>query len=190
MDRQASDYLADVERVLRGLPLDRVRALAERLAEAYRRDQQIFAFGNGGSSATAAHLIEDLAKCIDYGPGRPRFRAIALCTSVALITAWANDTAYEHVFAEQLRNLVRAGDVVIAISGSGNSPNVLRAIELANEAGAHTIGLTGFDGGALRSVAREAIVVPCHNMQQVEDAHLVICHLVFCLLRDNDPESE
>jgi D-sedoheptulose 7-phosphate isomerase len=104
-----------------------------------------------------------------------------------MITAWANDTAYENIFSEQLRNLVRPGDVVVGISGSGNSPNVLRAIELANEAGAHTIGLAGFDGGDLASLAREALVVPCHNMQQVEDVHMVVCHLVFCLLRDNDP---
>lgn len=187
-DRQAADYLDDVQHLLRELPADQIRGMAERLAEAYRRDRQVFAFGNGGSCATATHFMEDLAKCIDYGPGRQRFRAISLCTNVPLITAWANDTAYENVFAEQLRNLVRAGDVVIGISGSGNSLNVLNAIRLANEVGANTIGLTGFDGGALRSLAREAIVVPCHNMQQVEDAHLVICHLVFCLLRDNDPE--
>jgi D-sedoheptulose 7-phosphate isomerase len=188
-DRQVTDYLGDVEGLLRELPVGQIITLVERLAEGYRHDQQIFAFGNGGSAATATHFMEDLAKSIDYGPGRRRFRAISLCANVPLITAWANDTAYENIFAEQLRNLVRAGDVVIGISGSGNSPNVVNAIRLANELGAHTVGLSGFDGGALRSVAREAIVVPCHNMQQVEDVHLVICHLTFCLLRDRDPEG-
>jgi len=188
-DRQVTDYLGDVEGLLRELQVGQILTLVERLAEGYRHDQQIFAFGNGGSAATATHFMEDLAKCIDYGPSRRRFRAISLCANVPLITAWANDTAYDNIFAEQLRNLVRAGDVVIGISGSGNSPNVVNAIRLANELGAHTVGLTGFDGGALRSVAREAIVVPCHNMQQVEDVHLVVCHLVFCLLRDRDPEA-
>jgi D-sedoheptulose 7-phosphate isomerase len=186
-DRSIADYQETVARLVRELPAERIRGLAERLADAYRRDAQVFAFGNGGSGATATHFIEDLAKCIDYGPGRRRFRAISLSTNIAVITAWANDTAYENVFAEQLRNLVRAGDLVVGISGSGNSPNVLRAIGLANDVGAHTIGLTGFDGGALRGLAREAIVVPCHNMQQVEDVHLVICHLAFCLVRDGDP---
>jgi D-sedoheptulose 7-phosphate isomerase len=186
-DRSIADYQETVARLVRELPAERIRGLAERLADAYRRDAQVFAFGNGGSGATATHFIEDLAKCIDYGPGRRRFRAISLSTNIAVITAWANDTAYENVFAEQLRNLVRAGDLVVGISGSGNSPNVLRAIGLANDVGAHTIGLTGFDGGALRGLAREAIVVPCHNMQQVEDVHLVICHLACCLVRDGDP---
>ena len=177
-------YLETTADLIRGLPADQIAAIAHRLWQAYLQDRQIFAFGNGGSSAAASHFIEDLCKCIDYGPDQRRYRALALTDSVSLITAWANDTDYERIFAEQLRNWVRPGDVVVAISGSGNSPNVLRGVELANEREAYTIGLCGMGGGKLSALAQAAIVVPSNNMQQIEDAHLAICHLLFCCLRD------
>jgi len=177
-------YLETTAGLIGELSDEHIAAVARRLWQAYLEDHQIFAFGNGGSSAAASHLVEDLCKCIDYGPEQRRYRALALTDSVALITAWANDTDYDQIFAEQLRNWVRPGDVVVAISGSGNSPNVLRGVELANRVGAHTIGLTGMGGGQLKDLAHDAIVVPSSNMQQIEDAHLVICHLIFCCLRD------
>jgi len=179
-------YLQQVGRIVDQLPPDAIGDIAEVIFDAYRRGRHVFAFGNGGSSACASHFIEDVAKGIDYGAGRPRYRALALTESVPLITAWANDTTYDNVFAEQLRNFVEPGDIAIGISASGNSPNVLRAFELAKQVGATTIGLTGYDGGQLRRIADRCIVVPCDNMQQIEDLHLIICHLIFVCLRDTE----
>jgi len=175
-----------VRRIIGELPQNAIGGIADVIYEAYTRNRHVFAFGNGGSSACASHFIEDVAKGIDYGPGQPRYRALALTDSVALITAWANDTAYENVFVEQLRNFVEAGDVAIGISASGNSPNVLRAVELAKEVGASTVGLTGYDGGKLAKMADRAIIVRSDNMQKIEDVHLVICHLLYVCLRDRE----
>jgi D-sedoheptulose 7-phosphate isomerase len=184
--QRISGYLEDVRRIIAELPQDAISRIADVIYEAYHRGRHIFAFGNGGSSACASHFIEDVAKGIDYGPNRPRYRALALTDSVALITAWANDTTYENIFAEQLRNFVERGDVAIGISASGNSANVLRAIELAKACGAATVGLTGYDGGRLAQIADHAIIVPSDNMQKIEDAHLIICHLVYVCLRDRE----
>jgi D-sedoheptulose 7-phosphate isomerase len=118
-------------------------------------------------------------------PDAPRFRAVALTDNIPAMLAWANDSSYEDVFVEQLKNHVEAGDVVIGISGSGNSENVLKAIDYANGAGAVTIGLSGFDGGKLAKLAKVAYVVPSNCMQQVEDIHLVIEHLISIALRDS-----
>ena len=184
--QRISSYLEDVRRIIAELPQDAIGAIADVIYDAYQRGRHVFAFGNGGSSACASHFIEDIAKGIDYGPNRPRYRALALTDSVALITAWANDTAYESIFAEQLRNFVEPGDVAIGISASGNSANVLRAIELAKATGAATVGLTGYDGGKLAKIADRAIIVPSDNMQKIEDVHLVICHLIYVCLRDRE----
>jgi D-sedoheptulose 7-phosphate isomerase len=178
-------YLRTVSDLLAAIPRDTIRRMADAIWEAYRNGRMIFAFGNGGSSACASHFIEDVAKGIDYGPGAPRYRALALTDSVALITAWANDSSYDDVFAEQLRNFVEPGDVALGISASGNSRNVLRALELANQAGAATLGLTGYDGGRLKGLVKEAVIVPSENMQQIEDVHLVLCHLIYVCLRDD-----
>jgi D-sedoheptulose 7-phosphate isomerase len=184
--QRISSYLEDVRRIIAELPQDAISQIADVIYGAYQRGRYVFAFGNGGSSACASHFIEDVAKGIDYGADRPRYRALALTDSVPLITAWANDTAYENVFAEQLRNFVEPGDVAIGISASGNSPNVLRAVELAKEVGASTVGLTGYDGGKLAKLAHRAIVVRSDNMQKIEDVHLVICHLLYVCLRDRE----
>jgi len=182
-------YLQEIRRIIADLPGDAIGEIADLIYDAYKHGRHIFACGNGGSSACASHFIEDVAKGIDYGPGRPRYRALALTDSVALITAWANDNSYEDVFAEQLRNFVEPGDVVIGISASGNSPNVLRAAELAQQAGAAAVGLTGYDGGRLAQIADRAIIVPSRNMQQIEDVHLVICHLIYVCLRDTEAQA-
>ncbi|HHH41380.1 MAG TPA: SIS domain-containing protein, partial [Chloroflexi bacterium] len=117
-------------------------------------------------------------------PGLRRFRVVPLTDNVPLITAWANDVDYEWIFAEQLRNLVRPGDLVIGISGSGNSPNVLNAIALAREMGATTVGLTGGDGGKLALMADIVVIAPSDTMEQIEDAHLVLEHLICTTLRE------
>ena len=185
----ADSYLDQVSAAIDKLSVDRIRRIADLIWNAHEKDRTIFAFGNGGSSATASHFIEDLAKGVDFGPKRRKFRALALTDSVALITAWANDTDFENIFAEQLRNFVQAGDVVMGISASGNSPNVLRGLELANQHGAITIALTGYQGGKAKDLAQETMVVPSDNMQQIEDLHLIICHQIFSYLRDRAASS-
>jgi len=176
-------YLEQVAELIGRAPRQAVRDAADRLWQAYLDDAQIFACGNGGSSATASHLAEDLAKGIEVPAGTRRFRVISLVDSVPMLTAYANDAGYEHVFAEPLRNLVRPGDVLVAISGSGRSANVLRAMAAAREAKAGVIALTGRDGGEMQGLADICVVVPADNMQQIEDVHLVIAHAIYLELK-------
>lgn len=171
-------YLDEVSRLVAELPAERIGRIVDRLLAAYDDGKQLLLLGNGGSAATASHLMNDFQKCI-YLTGRKPFRALALTDSVSLLTAWANDTAYEHVFAEQVRTWAGPGDILIAISGSGNSPNVLSAVQVARECGAWTLGLAGFGGGKLAGLVDECITVPCDNMQRIEDVHMVIGHLLF-----------
>ena len=178
-----SDYIEEVAGLLQQMPRGPLKAIADCLWQAYCADAQIFACGNGGSSATASHFIEDLSKGVDLPPGRPRFRAISLVDSVPILTAYANDVGYEEVFSEPLRNLVRPGDVLLVISGSGRSENVLRAMDVARQAGAAVVGLAGRDGGEMLSRADICLVVPAESMQQIEDAHLVIAHAVYLDLK-------
>jgi D-sedoheptulose 7-phosphate isomerase len=138
--------------------------------------------GNGGSAATASHFACDLSKGT-LMPGRPRFRVIALTDNMALFSAYANDYGYDSVFAQQLASIMRPGDVVVGISGSGNSPNVISAIELANKMQATTIGLTGFEGGKLSSLVDICVLVPNHCMEQIEDIHLMLEHTICTCLR-------
>src|SRR5437763_11321686 len=152
-------YLDEVSALIAALPVERVDRIVERLLDAYDEGRQLFLLGNGGSAATASHLLADFQKCIYMAGGRT-FRALAVTDSVPLITAWANDTHFDNVFAEQLRPWVQPGDLVIAISGSGNSPNVLRAVQVARELGARVLRLAGFQGGQLKEIADECIVVP------------------------------
>jgi D-sedoheptulose 7-phosphate isomerase len=153
------------------------------LLEARQAGRTIFFFGNGGSASTASHFVCDIGKATIRGDGK-RFRCIALVDSVESVTAWANDAEYAKVFSEQLRGLAVAGDVAVGISGSGNSPNVLKAMELAHTLGLRTIGLTGMGGGKLKGLAEIPMVVPSTSMQHIEDVHLLICHLLTAYLRD------
>jgi D-sedoheptulose 7-phosphate isomerase len=171
-------YMSDVSRLVAELPVEWISGTVDRLLQAYEEGKQLLLLGNGGSAATASHLVNDFQKCIYLTGGRP-FRALAVTDSVPLITAWANDTSYENVFAEQVRTWAQPGDVVIAITGSGNSPNVLRAVQVARECGAFTIGLTGYEGGKLKELVDDCLVVPCENMQRIEDVHMVVGHLLF-----------
>lgn len=148
----------------------------------------IFFFGNGGSASTASHFVVDIGKATVRGEGR-RFRCVALVDNVESLTAWANDTDYSKVFSEQLIGLAKKGDVAVGISGSGNSPNVLKAMEAARGLGISTIGLTGLGGGKLKEIVDVPVVVPSNSMQHVEDVHLLICHLLTAYLRDEAPPS-
>jgi D-sedoheptulose 7-phosphate isomerase len=163
-------------------PVDTLVSAVELLLDCYRRGSTIFILGNGGSAATASHFACDLAKGTQV-PSLPAFRAVALSDNVPLLTAWANDTNYDRVFAEQLATLVRPADVVVAISASGNSPNVLEAARVAQQSEALVIALTGQSGGQLYQLADLTIRVPAQLIEQVEDAHLVIAHSLSVVLR-------
>lgn len=176
-------YLNEVVEMIRGLPRKDIRRMVEAVREAREQNRQLFLLGNGGSAATASHMACDLAKTSSM-PGVKRIRAIALTDNVPLITAWGNDASYENVFAEQLANLVQPGDLVIALSGSGNSPNVLRAVKVAKDVGARTVGLTGHPGGKLKGMVDISVVVPSRRIEQAEDAHLILDHLVSVALRE------
>ena len=171
----ADGYLTYLAEVLAQIDRREVAAFADALLDARRRDARIFFIGNGGSAATASHWVNDLTRWRDQP-----FRALSLTENVAVLTAYGNDFGYEQVFIRQLQTLMAPGDVVVAISASGNSPNILLAIDYANENGAVTVGLTGFDGGRLREVAQLAIHVPTDRGEYgpVEDAHHVLNHLV------------
>jgi D-sedoheptulose 7-phosphate isomerase len=179
----AERYSAGLLDTLKRVPFEQVNRAVAVLVEAYRNERAIFLFGNGGSASLASHLACDLGKGTACD-GTSRLRVLALTDNIPLITAWANDTRYEEIFAEQLRNFVRSGDVVVAISGSGNSPNVLSGLAAAKEHGAFRIVLTGFTGGKAAGLADLAIVVPSNDMQYIEDAHLTIAHSIFRAVRD------
>jgi len=166
------------------LPFDAIEQAIQELLRSYERGKRIFLFGNGGSAALASHFACDLGKgTILGGNCKKRFRVLALTDNLPLMTAWANDSGYESVFAEQLRNLVAPGDIALAISGSGNSPNVLRALEVARDAGAFNIGLTGFRGGLMKRLCDLCIIIPSENMQIIEDLHLSVAHAIFSVIR-------
>jgi len=180
----APQYFKMFEQVIARLPHSAIEQAATELLLAYEENRTIFLFGNGGSAALASHFACDLGKgTITNGECQKRFRVLALTDNLPLMTAWANDSCYEDVFAEQLRNFVQAGDLAFAVSGSGNSPNVLRALEVARKAGAFNIGLTGFCGGKMKSLCSLCIVIPSENMQIIEDLHLSVTHAIFSVVR-------
>ena len=171
------DYRTKLLRVLDAVELPRVEEAIAVLTRAREEDRQIFVCGNGGSAATANHFACDMVKGASYGRDK-RFRIMALSEQIPTLTAYANDVGYEHVFAEQLKNFAQAGDVVMALSGSGNSPNVIQAVEVANARGCYTIGLSGRDGGRLAPLAKLSLHVKEDHMGRIEDAHLMICHMI------------
>jgi D-sedoheptulose 7-phosphate isomerase len=178
-----TDYLAGVQRLIAQVPEEKIERLANLLEEAWRENRRVLLMGNGGSSATASHIVNDLQKCIYLDSGKP-LKALCLSDNTPLLMAWGNDTEYANVFAPQVECWAEPGDLVIGISGSGNSPNVLRGIETANRKGAHTFGLAGFRGGELAKMARECIIIESDSMQQIEDLHMILLHVVFVVLRE------
>jgi D-sedoheptulose 7-phosphate isomerase len=178
-------YFAKSSTAATDLPFANMERVAELLYRAYETGRRVFLFGNGGSAALASHFACDLAKGTTL-PDRltKRFQALSLADNLAVITAWANDTSYDQVFAEQLRNFAQPGDVAFGISGSGRSTNVLLALHQAREAGAVTVGLSGYEGGKMPDVCDICIVIPSNNMQIIEDLHLAVTHALFTIVRD------
>jgi D-sedoheptulose 7-phosphate isomerase len=182
-------YLERLRTALEALPSDQLGELGEMLYRAYRNEKQVFTLGNGGSASTASHMAADLAKNT-IGPNMRRFRVTSLNDNTAILTALANDLGYENVFREQLENLIRPGDLLIAISASGNSANVLNALRYAQRQCAQTACLLGFDGGDAARIGDLAIVVPSDHYGVVEDVHLIINHILVDYFKSRLAEEE
>ena len=179
---RAAHYLAGTREVLANLDADLIDQIAEQIWQTYKNGRTVYLFGNGGSAALASHIACDLAKGTMTN-GQRRMRAVSLNDNVALMTAWANDSNYSEIFAEQLHEVVEAGDLVLAISSSGNSPNVVRGLEVARKAGATCVALSGFKGGRVKDLCDLCLVVPSDSVQHIEDAHLGVTHAIFVAIR-------
>ncbi len=171
------EYKKQLIETIETIDTDKVSRAIELFRAARAEGRRIFVCGNGGSASTASHFACDMVKGASFQ--RPlRFRIMALTDQLPTITAYANDVSYDAVFVEQLKNFAEPGDLFMGISGSGNSPNVLRAIEYARERGLRTIALTGRDGGKLGPLAELNIQVPAPHMGRIEDAHMIVCHMI------------
>lgn len=175
-------YISEIGNTLEELPIDNIARIIDVLNRTRSVGKKVFIFGNGGSAATASHFACDLSKGA-ISKKKPRIRAITLTDNTPLLSAWANDTSYENIFAEQLENLIESGDTAIGISVSGNSQNVLNGIKLAKAKGATTIGFIGFNECKLEKMVDIGIIVPTYNVEQVEDIHLLLMHVITTCLR-------
>lgn len=170
------DYIKAQKATLDSIPADGVAQLVEKMRVAWREDRQIFVFGNGGSAANASHFATDLGKGASDKLGKP-FRVLSLNDNVSWMTALGNDYAYDEVFVRQLRNYGKPGDLVLTMSVSGNSPNLVKAFEWAKQNGLNTVALVGAKRGRLAEIAGQVIVVNDTHYGRVEDAHMGICHM-------------
>jgi D-sedoheptulose 7-phosphate isomerase len=178
-------YKAELTCTIELIDTESVARAVEWLKQARANRRNIFVCGNGGSASTASHFACDIVKGGSY-QREQRFKIMALTDSLPTLTAYSNDVGYDCVFAEQLKNFAAKGDVVVCISGSGNSPNVIAAMEYANSIGCRTIALTGRDGGKLGALAQLHISVPVWHMGRIEDAHMTICHIIAYHFMEND----
>ena len=180
-----NDYLAQEYNILRDLKRQEqvITLLVDEIVSTSIQGRKAILFGNGGSASTASHIVCDLAKGATI-PGKTKVKAICLTDNIPMVTAWANDADYESIFAQQLEVYYEPGDLVIAISGSGNSPNVLKGVNVAKDKGAVCFGLCGFHGGKLAKLANHAIIISGENIQQAEDFHLIVLHLVFLMVAE------
>ena len=175
----AKDYLDRVCREIQRLDLEQIETLSGLIEDAYHAGRFVFICGNGGSGANASHLCEDLAKCTlrDFEKQK-RLKVLSLTDNTAGIMAWANDEGYDRIFVEQLKNLASPGDLLLAISGSGNSPNILKAVDWANAHGMTTVGITGFQGGKLKTLAHHNLHADVDDMGMAETLHVVVFHWI------------
>ena len=176
-------YFQTLSRTIPQLPFASIQQIISVIMQAFEDDHTIFVFGNGGSAATASHIVCDLSKGTIGGSDAPRLKVMAFTDNVPLLTAWANDAGYDQIFSQQVRNFVRPGDVVLAISGSGNSPSVIQALKTARDLGATTLGMAGFQGGEMKAFCDICAVVPSDNIQVVEDLHHAIAHAILTAVR-------
>lgn len=181
--KYTKEYLTELKMALDVLPWGKLEEIVGILEQARNEGKHVFVFGNGGSASTASHFANDLSKGT-IANDQSRFKAISLTDNIPVMLAWGNDSCFSDIFVEQLKNLLDKGDVVVGISGSGNSENVLKAIEYANNNKATTIGLTGIGGGELKTLAQHAIVVESDHMGKVEDTHMILVHLISYYFKD------
>lgn len=181
---QIQNYISTLQQTMSQLPQSLISEVIHVLQHARMQGNQVFIMGNGGSASTASHFVCDLAKNTRYD-GLPHFRAIGLADNMEIFSAYGNDEGYESVFSQQLINLVNAGDVVIAISASGNSMNVVNAVVEAQKHSATTIGFTGFDGGRVGKLVDIHIHVDSEIIEHVEDIHLMLEHMIVRTIKDN-----
>ncbi len=175
------DYIEQVKKEMDSINPEDVKRIVDVLFNAWKDGKQVFIFGNGGSAATASHFACDIAKGTlqkVYDHTERRFKVVSLTDNVALMTAFSNDLSYEDVFAQQLNHYVNEGDVVIALTGSGNSPNVIKAVDLAKKFKAKTIAFLGFDGGKLKNIVDHHIHVKSNHYGRIEDCHDMLHHLI------------
>ncbi len=178
-------YLQAVQATINNLDPEVIASFATHLENAYNSNQSIYVIGNGGSAANASHFAQDLAKGIFFEkPVAKTMKAISLTDNIAHITAIANDTGYQNIFSAQLNTYANTGDVLVCISGSGNSENIVEAVKVAKQKNMFVIGVTGFDGGQLKSMANFSVHVPLHEMCTVESIHSIIFHLIVLELRE------
>lgn len=171
------NYLLELIGIMNMIKGEEFEGLISEIDNAYRKQSNIFVCGNGGSATTASHFACDINKGVSFGKEK-RFRMICLNDSIPLMTAYSNDVSYDSIFVEQLKNFMNPDDLLIGISGSGNSENILMAVRYANESGGRTFGICGYGGGRLKDVAQKSLVVGSNDMQKVEDTHLVILHCI------------
>jgi D-sedoheptulose 7-phosphate isomerase len=183
-DRSIRTYFRDLTGLVSQLPYNSISQIVSIFLNTFAEQRTVYVFGNGGSAASASHLMCDINKGASPGEGK-RPRVMALTDNASLITAWANDFGYERIFAEQLKTFIKPRDVAFAISTSGDSPNVLLALEVARESGAMTIGLGGCQGGQMKSLCDVCAIVPSDNVQLVEDLHHAMIHSIFVAVRQS-----
>jgi len=183
VDRTISRYFHDLTALVLQLPYNSITKIVSVFLEAFAEQRTVYVFGNGGSAASASHLMCDINKGASAEGKRPR--VMALTDNTSLITAWANDFGYERIFSQQLKTFIKPRDVAFAISTSGDSPNVLLALETAREYGAMTVGLGGCQGGQMKSLCDVCAIVPSDNVQLIEDLHHAMIHSIFVAVREN-----
>ena len=176
MNQWISDYVRAQKKALDSIPADAVAQLVQKLRTALQEDRQIFVFGNGGSAANASHFATDLGKGASDKVGKC-FRILSLNDNVSWMTALGNDYAYDEIFVRQLRNYAKPGDLILTMSVSGNSPNLVKALEWAKQNGVHSVALVGAKRGRLAEIAEQVIVINDTHYGRVEDAHMGICHM-------------
>jgi len=178
------NYLQNHHKVVDSIPVEKINELISSFKKANEEEKQIFVFGNGGSAASASHLVTDLGKGASDKLAK-RFRCFSLNEAVSWMTAIGNDYSYEDIFVHQLKNFANPGDIVFTMSVSGNSPNLVKAVEWANNQGLHTIALVGGQGGRLAEIANDVVIIDSTHYGHVEDAHMLIVHLLTYAFMEN-----
>jgi D-sedoheptulose 7-phosphate isomerase len=184
-DRTIRQYFRELSELASQVPYSSITRIVAIFLEAFAEQRTVYVFGNGGSAASASHLMCDINKGVSEAGTGIRPKVIALTDNTSLITAWANDSGYERIFSEQLKTFIRPRDVAFAISTSGDSPNVLLALETARDYGAMTVGLGGRQGGQMKSLCDVCAIVPSDNVQLVEDLHQAMIHSIFIAVRES-----